>query len=97
VAEWLKRLNHWLLALKVLSSRISRAQDFAKASSVHPAGNRYPVLFIQSWVSEGDEEDEWHPASITPSPVQVGSLTSAYAHGKLSAGSFLVGCNVDGD
>ena len=44
-------------------------------AQVYPARKGYSALFR---AGEGDsgEGEEWHPTSVTPLPVQVGSLTA---------------------
>jgi len=72
VAEWLER---WSLAPKVLGSKHSLSRDFSINLSVQPAGNRCPILF-KAREGEGGDEEEWRPISVTPLPVEVGSLTA---------------------
>jgi len=56
--------------LKVPGSKQLAHKSFQK-HSVHPAINGY--LTLQSWEGEGGEEEKWHPTSVTPLPVQVGT------------------------
>ena len=71
-AEWLECST--TVPLKApLQNRLCR--DLLKTLSVYTAGNGHSAHF-RTGEGEGGEEEEWHPTSVTPLPVQVGSLTA---------------------
>ena len=60
-------------------------QAFLKTLFFHPAVNGYPILF-RPGKAEGSEEEECLPISVTPLPVQIGSLTITSPYGYLAEG-----------
>jgi len=49
--------------------------DFSKTRSVHPTENGCLTLF-RAGEGKGGEEEEWRPTSVSPLPIQVGTLAA---------------------
>lgn len=56
------------------SLKTACAQDFSKIFSLQK--KRGIWLFVRAEEHEGGEKEEWHPSSVTPLVVQIGSQTA---------------------